>query len=60
MHTAKHSERKKNLRAKEDKQLKLSNCGVGVVVSAKHLSSARKQESSSTVELEMGGVAAPE
>jgi hypothetical protein len=48
------------LRAKEDKQLKLAICGVGVVISAKHLSSAPKQESSSTMELEIGGVAALE
>jgi hypothetical protein len=63
MHTARqhaHSEREKNLRAKEDKQLKLSICGVGVVVFAKHFSSAPKQESSSTVELQIGGVVAPE
>jgi hypothetical protein len=48
------------LRAKEDKQFKLSICGAGVVVSTKHLPSPSKQESSSTVELEIGGVAAPE
>jgi hypothetical protein len=50
----------KNLRAKEDKQFKLSICGAGVVVSTKHLPSPSKQEYSSTVELEIGGVAAPE
>jgi hypothetical protein len=46
--------------AKEGNPFKLSIFGVGVVVSAKHISSAPKGESSSTVELQIGGVAAPE
>jgi hypothetical protein len=48
------------VRAKDDNPFKLSFFGAGVVVSAKHISSAPKGESSSTVELQIGGVAAPE
>jgi hypothetical protein len=48
------------VRAKDDNPFKLSFFGAGVVVSAKHISSASKGESSSTVELQIGGVAAPE
>jgi hypothetical protein len=44
----------------EDNPFKLSFFGSGVVVSVKHISSAPKGESSSTVELQIGGVAAPE
>jgi hypothetical protein len=47
-------------RAKEGNLSKSSFFGAGVVVSAKHISSAPKEESSSTVELQIGGVAAPE
>jgi hypothetical protein len=50
----------KKLRAKEGNQFKSSFFGAGVVVSAKHISSTPKGESSSTVELQIGGVAAPE
>jgi hypothetical protein len=48
------------MRAKESNLFKLSIFGVGVVISVKHISSAPKGESSSTVELQIGGVAAPE
>jgi hypothetical protein len=48
------------VREKEDNPFKLSFFGAGVVVSAKHISSAPNGESSSTVELQIGGVAAPE
>jgi hypothetical protein len=48
------------VRAKEGNPFKLSFFGAAVVVSAKHISSAPKEESSSTVELQIGGVAAPE
>jgi hypothetical protein len=48
------------LRAKEGNPFKLSFFGAGVVVSAKHIFSAPKGESSSTVELQIAGVAAPE
>jgi hypothetical protein len=48
------------VRAKEGNPFKLSFFGAGVVVSAKHISSTPKGESSSTVELQIGGVAAPE
>jgi hypothetical protein len=34
--------------------------GAGVAISTKHISSAPKGESSSTVELQIGGAAAPE
>jgi hypothetical protein len=47
-------------RAKEHNLFKVSFFGAGVVISAKHISSASKGESSSTVELQIGGVAAPE
>jgi hypothetical protein len=50
----------KKKRAKEGNLFKSSFFGAGVVVSAKHISSAPKGESSSTVELQIGGVAAPE
>jgi hypothetical protein len=50
----------KKLRAKEGNQFEFSFFGAGVVVSAKHISSTPKGESSSTVELQIGGVAAPE
>jgi hypothetical protein len=52
--------RAKKMRAKEGNLFKSSFFGAGVVVSAKHISSAPKGESSSTVELQIGGVAAPE
>jgi hypothetical protein len=55
-----HTKQNKKLRAKEGNQFKSSFFGAGVVVSAKHISSTRKGESSSTVELQIGGVAAPE
>jgi hypothetical protein len=48
------------MRAKEGNLFKSSFFGAGVVVSAKHISSAPKGDSSSTVELQIGGVAAPE
>jgi hypothetical protein len=48
------------MRVKEGNLFKSSFSGVGVVFSAKHISSAPKGESSSTVELQIGGVAAPE
>jgi hypothetical protein len=48
------------LRAKEGNPFKLSFFGAGVVVSAKHISSTPKGESSYTVELQIGGVAALE
>jgi hypothetical protein len=47
-------------RAKEHNLFKVSFFGAGVVISAKHISSAPKGESRSTVELQIGGVAAPE
>jgi hypothetical protein len=50
----------KKKRAKEHNLFKVSIFGAGVVISAKHISSAPKGESSSTVELQIGGVAAPE
>jgi hypothetical protein len=50
----------KKMRAKEGNLFKSSFFGAGVVVSAKHISSAPKGESSSTMELQIGGVAAPE
>jgi hypothetical protein len=49
------------VRAKEGNPFKLSFFEPAVVVSAKHISSAPKGEFiSSTVELQIGGVAAPE
>jgi hypothetical protein len=54
-----HSVREK-MRAKEVNLFKLPFFGVGVAISTKHISSAPKGESSSTVELQIGGVAAPE
>jgi hypothetical protein len=48
------------MRAKEGNLLKLSFFGAGVAISAKHISSAPKGESSSTVELQIGGAVAPE
>jgi hypothetical protein len=48
------------MRAKEGNLFKSSFFGAGVVVSAKHISSAPKGKSSSTVELQIGGVAASE
>jgi hypothetical protein len=50
----------KKIEAKEGNLFKSSFFGAGVVVSAKHISSTPKGESSSTVELQIGGVAAPE
>jgi hypothetical protein len=47
------------MRAKEDNLFKFSFFGAGVAISAKHISSAPKGESSSTVELQIGGAAAP-
>jgi hypothetical protein len=47
-------------RAKEHNLFKVSFFEAGVVISVKHISSAPKGESSSTVELQIGGVAAPE
>jgi hypothetical protein len=47
------------MRAKEGNLFKSSFFGAGVVISAKHISSAPKGESNSTVELQIGGVAAP-
>jgi hypothetical protein len=43
----------KKVRVKEDNPFKLSFFGAGVVVSAKHISSAPNGESSSTVELQL-------
>jgi hypothetical protein len=57
--TAQHAHAKK-MRAKEGNLFKSSFFGVGVVVSVKHIYSAPKGESSSTVELQIGGVAATE
>jgi hypothetical protein len=48
------------MRAKEGNLFKSSFFGAEVVVSAKHISSAPKGDSSSTVELQIGRVAAPE
>jgi hypothetical protein len=48
------------LRAKEGNSFKLSFSEAGVVIFAKHISSAPKGESSSTMELQIGGAAAPE
>jgi hypothetical protein len=48
------------LRAKEGNLFKSSFFGAGVDVSVKHISLAPKGESSFTVELQIGGVAAPE
>jgi hypothetical protein len=48
------------MRAKEGNLFKSSFFGAGVVISAKHISSALKGEYSSTVELQIGGVATPE
>jgi hypothetical protein len=45
------------IRAKEHNLFKLSFFGAGVVMFAKHISSAPKGESSSTVELQIGGAA---
>jgi hypothetical protein len=50
----------KKMRAKEGNLFKSSFFGAGVVISAKHISSALKEEYSSTVELQIGGVATPE
>jgi hypothetical protein len=50
----------KKLREKEGNPCKLSFLEVGVAISAKHISPAPKGESSSTVELQIGGAAAPE
>jgi hypothetical protein len=47
----------KKIEAKEGNLFKSSFFGAGVVVSAKHISSTPKGESSSTVELQIGGVA---
>jgi hypothetical protein len=55
-----HTNSTKKLRVKEGNQFKSSFFGAGVVVSAKHISSTPKGECSSTVELQIGGVAAPE
>jgi hypothetical protein len=44
------------MRAKEVNLFKLPFFRVGVAISAKHISSAPKGESSSTVELQIGGV----
>jgi hypothetical protein len=52
--------RAKKMRAEEGNLFKSLFFGAGVVVSVKHISSATKGESSSTVELQIGGVAAPE
>jgi hypothetical protein len=38
----------------------ISVSGAGAVISAKHISSAPKGESSFTVEVQIGGIAAPE
>jgi hypothetical protein len=48
----------KKLREKEGNPFKLSFFEVGVAICAKHISSAPKGES--TVELQIGGAAAPE
>jgi hypothetical protein len=50
----------KKKRAKEHNLFKVSIFGAEVVISAKHISSAPKGESSSTVELQIGGVTASE
>jgi hypothetical protein len=47
------------MRAKEGNLFKLSFFGVGDVIFVKHISSPPKGESSSTVELQIGGAAAP-
>jgi hypothetical protein len=52
--------KQKKLRAKEGNLFKSSFFGAVVVVSAKHISSAPMGESSSTVKLQIGGVATPE
>jgi hypothetical protein len=52
--------RNKKMRSKEGNLFKLLFREVGVVISAKHISSAPKGEFSSTVELQIGGAAAPE
>jgi hypothetical protein len=59
-HTHHTCKQNKKLRTKEGNPFKLSIFGAGVVVSAKHISSAPKGESNSTVELQIGGVAAPD
>jgi hypothetical protein len=48
------------MRSKEGNLFKLLFREVGVVISAKHISSSPKGEFSSTVELQIGGAAAPE
>jgi hypothetical protein len=50
----------KKMRAKESNLFKLSIFGAGIVICAKHISSAPKGGCSSTVELQIGGAAAPE
>jgi hypothetical protein len=55
-----HPHARKKMRAKEGILFKSSFFGAGVVVSAKHISSSPKGESSSMVEPQIGGVAAPE
>jgi hypothetical protein len=55
-----HAWKHKKMRAKEGNLFKSSFSRAGVVVSAKHISSAPKGESSSAVELQIGGVVAPE
>jgi hypothetical protein len=52
--------REKKMRAKESNLFKLSIFGAGIVICAKHISSAPKGGCSSTVELQIGGAAAPE
>jgi hypothetical protein len=46
-------------RPKEHNLFKLSFFGAGVIIFAKHISSAPKGESNSTVKLQIGGAAAP-
>jgi hypothetical protein len=58
--TSRTCKQNKKIGAKEGNLFKSSFFGAGVVVSAKHISSAPKGESSSTVELQFGGVATPE
>jgi hypothetical protein len=48
------------MRAQEGNLFKFSFFRAGVVISAKHIFSAPKGESSSTVELQIGGSVAPE
>jgi hypothetical protein len=48
------------MRTKEGNLFKLLFFGAGVDIFAKHISSALEGESSSTVELQIGGAAAPE